>query len=243
MINFCGLRRARYGFLVFAVLLSTVAGHVAKAGERKNVQIGKKTVELVVPAGFCLMNEAHPSDISFLNAVRGVFANSHQLLGAFADCTEQKNWRTGKRPYLDSFGQYITPLAGLRQDITLARADMVAALCKQMDKLSGAVKKKISGSVKKRMEAQIEGAKFENINLLKGAFSDGNACYFSSRQNVTTPTGTTKIIAGVSAMTLIKGKIVQLNLYDRFKDDKTVLAMFRQQQKNVADLLASNSLK
>ncbi len=224
--------------LFVTVLLMPFGPQPGLAGETPRVDIAGKQVALYIPDGFCLMDKKNPVDLLFLQAVQGVFKRSHKLLAAFADCGEQKAWRSGRRPYLDSFGQYITPLSGMNQNIGVSRPIMAAAVCKQMERMSGTLKKQISKDVKKRMEKQVEGAKFTDMKLLKGNHSDENACYFSSRQNIRTPTGSSKTIAGVSAITLIGGKIVQINLYDRYKNDETFASLFRDQRHNITSLLA-----
>ena len=233
----------RYRRLVVLSLLVTVLflspGQSVRAAETSKVAIGNRQVTLYIPDGFCLMDKNHPVDKRFLQAVRGVFRRSHRLLAAFADCAEQKAWRSGRRLYLDSFGQYITPFSGIYLDVKVTRPVMVATICKQMEHTSSAFKKRLSGDVKRHMEKQVKGAKFTNMNLLESNHSDENACYVSSRQDVRTPTGSKKTIAGVSAITLIGGKVVQINLYDRYKSDKTFASLFSDQRNNIAGLLAA----
>ena len=224
------------------VILMLVSMRPLYAAQRvtTTAMVGERQIELVLPLGHCLMEENRPSDIAFLNAVRGVFARSHHLLAGFADCGEQKNWRMHKRPYLDRFGQYITPLQMVRSNMKVEREKLVAQLCRNIDKMSNRTKEDLSRSAKKRMESQVDGAKFDDMDIASGSYSDDSGCYFSSRQNVTTPDGKSRVIAGVSVMTLVRGKLIQLNLYQLYKDDSSFSTLLDMQRANIRALLAAN---
>ncbi len=84
----------------------------------------------------------------------------------------------------------------------------------------------------------MDGVHFGKLKTLGGTNSDDMACYHPSQTYMTRPDKTIVALAGLSAITLVKGKMLQINLYNLLEDDRTYIQLFQQQQKVLKELLA-----
>lgn len=180
--------------------------------------IGKTDVGLVLPEGHCQLDSSEPADARLISSIRGAIAGTNELVSSFADCAELKAWRAGTKPTLDNFGQYMTLLQTLNQNIDQPRPSFVSEVCTQMRATSPAENEALTSKASTRVEAIMDGVKVNEQKMLGVVAEDENACYAALFQKMLAEVGGEKEIAGVFATTLVKGKIVYLNLYAPFGD-------------------------
>jgi hypothetical protein len=182
------------------------------------VMVGKTEVGLVLPEGHCELDPSEPADARIMSSIRGAIAGSNELVASFADCDELKGWRAGIKPTLDNFGQYMTLLQTLNQNIDMARPAFISEVCQQMRAVSPAENEVLTSKAGSRVEAIMEGVKVNEQKMLGVVGEDANGCYAALFQKMLAEVGGEKEIAGVFTTTLVKGKIIYLNLYAPFGD-------------------------
>jgi hypothetical protein len=93
---------------IVIALASAVFGSSALAAE---VTLQGVTCNLPPPAGFSELEDQNPSDKRVLATLTDVLAKSgNKLLSMSADCQQLADWRTTKRPLLDDYVNYQTPI-------------------------------------------------------------------------------------------------------------------------------------
>jgi len=223
----------------FRFALSIVAGvGVLGAAVAKDARIGTASLNLPPPTGYCDLTEQQPSDAHMIKVVGDLLAGRNELLAMSADCRQLQNWRAGTQPLLDDYAQYQTLIAA--KDANLSRADTVKRSCAQI-RAEG--EKILAGGVpeiNKRMEAVLKDIKINESRLVGVLAEDADACYFALVQKMKTEAGADKTQLIMTAVTILKGKILYYYLYTPYKDAGTVNAALARHKTNVAAVLKAN---
>ncbi len=201
-----------------------------------SVTIGRTQLSLVFPEGHCQLDPGEPADARIMSSIRGAIAGTNELVASFAECNELKGWRAGVYQTLDHFGQYMTLLQTLNQEIDTPQAAMIADICKEMRAASPADNEAIMAKSSNRLEVIMEGVKVNEQKMLGVIDEDANGCYSALFQRMQAEVGGEKQIAGVFNTTFVKGKIIYVNLYAPFAGDDTVNKLLVR-QKELARLL------
>jgi hypothetical protein len=223
----------------FRFALSIVAGvGVLGSAAAKDARIGTASFSLPPPTGYCELTEQQPSDARMIKIVSDLLAGRNELLAMSADCRQLQNWRTGTQPVLDDYAQYQTLVAA--KDANLSRADTVKRSCAQ---LRAEGEKMVAGGaqeVNKRLEAVLKEIKINESRLVGVLAEDADACYFALLQKMKTEAGTDKTQLIMTAVTIIKGKILYYYLYTPYRDAGTVNSALDRHKTNVAAALKAN---
>ena len=225
--------------LGFFCQFATLSLAADQNGSSKTVVVGTKKISLTLPLGYCFVDGARPVDVHFTNTTRGMFAglNLH-LLDILVDCGELAKWRERKIPDLDNLGQYITPVAMLGKDLPITRAQFSSSICAKMRRQAKQKMVKTMTDAMKKAEKFFEGVKASGQKFLGVLHEDIDACYAGMLSTLKTQAGALKKVVGVFSMTLVKGKMVQLNLYTRYKGEASINRLLDIQKKNIKALLA-----
>jgi hypothetical protein len=226
------------------VLLPGAAIEPQPANEPKvgiTVTIGKTQVGLVLPDGHCELDPGEPADARIMSSIRGAIAGSNELVASFANCDELKGWRAGIYLTLDHFGQYMTLLQTLNQEIDMPRPAMITEICKQMRAATPAENEAIVAKAGNRLEVIMEGIKVNEQKMLGVVDEDEFGCYSALFQRMQAEVGGEKQIAGVFTTTFVKGKIVYLNLYAPFTGSETVQELLVLQKALTKKFVEANS--
>jgi hypothetical protein len=223
----------------FRIVFSIIAGvAIFGTAAAKDARIGAASLNLPPPTGYCDLNEQQPSDARMIKVVSDLLAGRNELLAMSADCRQLQNWRGGKQPLLDDYAQYQTLIAA--KDANLSRADAVKRSCAQI-RAEGA--KMVAGGaqeVNKRLEATIKEIKINESRLVGVLAEDADACYFALLQKMKTEAGAEKTQVIMTAVTILKGKILYYYLYTPYKDAGTVNTALDRHKINVAAALKAN---
>jgi hypothetical protein len=223
----------------FRFALSIIAGiGVLGAATAKDARIGAASLNLPAPTGYCDLTEQQPSDARMIKVVGDLLAGRNELLAMSADCRQLQNWRAGTQPLLDDYAQYQTLIAA--KDANLSRADTVKRSCAQI-RAEG--EKMVAGGtqeVNKRLEAVLKDIKINESRLVGVLAEDADACYFALLQKMKTEAGAEKTQVIMTAVTIIKGKILYYYLYSPYKDAGTVDTALTRHKTNVAAVLKAN---
>lgn len=220
------------------LLLSTLL--LAAPAQAKDVTIGKTSIALTLPAGFCDMDPSQASDDRIMKAVESMLAGANRLLAMSAECKQLTQWREGKRPLLSDFSQVQTstrmmeaesppnPQAALKEICATLRTDGEKAVVG------------LASDMKSRIEAALKEVKQNQVRFLGVVAEDPTACYAVIVQRMKAETGKDVTLMALSATAYVKGKIVFYYLYAPYQNNYTVTALLARHKTNVAALLAAN---
>ena len=97
------MHRRNAAIVVVLALLTGASSAIAQAGERLIADVGGRSVKLLVPDGYCLLDEQVPADFRLVSFIRRVIAGTNELLLIAADCVELQQIHDGKRERLGKF--------------------------------------------------------------------------------------------------------------------------------------------
>ncbi|MEZ5925120.1 MAG: caspase family protein [Hyphomicrobiaceae bacterium] len=180
--------------------------------------IGRTQVSLILPDGHCQLDPGEPADARIMSSIRGAIAGTNELVASFAECNELKGWRAGIYPTLNHFGQYMTLLQTLNQEIDVPSSIMIPEVCKEMRAASPAENQAIISKAGNRLEVIMDGIKINEQKLLGVIDEDDYGCYAAIFQRMQAEVGGEKEVAGVFTTTFVKGKFIYINLYAPFGD-------------------------
>jgi hypothetical protein len=221
----------RTASVTLALLVTVIAANA------KDVKIGPISVVLAVPSGQCELDEGQPDDARLLSLFRKL-STLNQLLGAYADCQQLTDFRAGKQPALNDFAEQMTPIGAM--NITLP-ASHITQVCAMLRTPEGKERlAKIAQEVVPRIEEAVDGMKVNETRFLGVVEEEPEVCYSALLQKLKTEAGTEKTQVGITATTLINGKIVIYNLYGLYAGDDTLAVLLAKHKSNVAALIAAN---
>jgi hypothetical protein len=220
--------------LVSAVLsfISATAG-----GTGFETPIGDEKLTLVLPAGMCRIEAEKSSDANYINAVESSLAGTNRLLGAFADCQQLTDWRSGNKMFLDNHGQYQAPAAMLD---TVAPPGVVAEICSELRRQGEKVLDGMKDDLTDRMERAVKGLQVNELRSLGVVGEDPGACYSAALQNLRVEGGPEKLQHLVFAITVVKGKLLFLYVYGLHTGDHTIPALLDRVRTTVGELAKAN---
>src|SRR3990170_2299144 len=195
------------------LLLASALICFAATGSRsaEEAVIGAATIVIPVPDRQCKLDRSQPSDEKLYQAITALLAGRNRLLAAFADCTQLKDWRAGRRPLLDDFVQVQTPLSGEAKDVPGVATDVTKEIC---------------------ASTRAQGEKI--------VAEEPNACYAAMLQKISTQVGTEKTQLVVFSTSVLKGKIVYHYRFGLYRDGGSLTRLLEEEKKDVAAFLAAN---
>lgn len=212
------LRRfAAFGSLL--LLLASLSG--AQAGQ---ISVGDAQVAFAPPPGYCELDHNEGRDARFVDGVKQAMGSEVRILSAFAACEQLKVWRKGLLTYLRDYGFLTVARADERRTITDGRPVIVRALAQAL----------------RAAEPAAEPGDLGRIDHLGVLHADDSAVYYGLVTEVETPDGRLRDALEVSAMTLIRGKLVSYVLYGEFEGRASVEAMLGRQRADLDRLIAAN---
>jgi hypothetical protein len=96
--------------------------------DAKDVTIGSTLIHLIAPSGYCELIETQERDADILKTSQG-WLKENRLLGAYADCGQLSNVRSGKAQRLDDFAMYFSPLSADNMNLP---PDAIKRVCARM---------------------------------------------------------------------------------------------------------------
>src|SRR3990170_4124757 len=224
------------------LLLASALICFAATGSRsaEEAVIGAATIVIPVPDRQCKLDRSQPSDEKLYQAITALLAGRNRLLAAFADCTQLKDWRAGRRPLLDDFVQVQTPLSGEAKDVPGVATDVTKEICAstraQGEKIVAGLEKDVAA----RIESVLKNAKQNELRFLGVVAEEPNACYAAMLQKISTQAGTEKTQLVVFSTSVVKGKIVYHYRFGLYRDAGSMTRLLEEEKKHVAAFLAAN---
>jgi hypothetical protein len=209
-------RLAAIGSFLLAFALSQ-----AEAGE---IAVGDANLAFTPPAGYCELDYKQGRDAHFVGAVAEALGSETRVLAAFAACDQLAVWRKGLLTYLRDYGF-----------LTVARADEARTITDGRPKIMRA----LAGAFRAAAPAAAQSRE-PGIDRLGMLDADDRAVYLGLVTEVETPDGRLRDALEVSAMTLIRGKLLSYVLYGEFAGRTSIEAMLGRQRADLDRLIAAN---
>ena len=212
----------------------------AHSGDIVQQVFAGKSINLPIPAGYCAMPNDTPRGKAFYESQNKLKAGMYIVALVFAKC-EELPMREANPPYqrIRNMGSYLFYLSDGNQALIWktrkAFLDQVAA------------RAKVRGGTLMD-DAELQAALNANLNKpgteMKDdneAFAgvDGNAAFFATITTVSYPNGS-ETNAGFTALTLVNGIPVGVNLYDELADSDTLKRLRSAQEQNMSRLMQIN---
>jgi hypothetical protein len=208
------MRLAAFGSLFLLFFLST-----AQAGQ---IVVGEARVAFTPPAGYCELDRKESRDALFVDAIADAMGQETRILAAFAACEQLAVWRKGLLTYLRDYGFLTVARADEARTVTDGRPAILRALATAL------------------RAASPEVSDQPGIDHLGVLHADDRAVYLGLVTEVETPEGRLRGALEVSAMTLIRGKLVSYVLYGEFAGRASIDAMLGRQRADLDRLIAAN---
>jgi hypothetical protein len=194
----------------------------ARAGQ---IAVGDASVAFNPPAGYCELDRREARDALFVDGVRQAMGPEVRVLAAFAKCEQLQVWRKGLLTYLRDYGFLTVARADERRTITDGRPTIIRALATALR------------AAEPVAAAPADAGRIDHLGVLH---ADDSAVYYGLVAEVETPDGRLRDALELSAMTLIRGKLVSYVLYGEFEGRASVEAMLGRQRADLDRLIAAN---
>jgi len=198
----------------------------ARAGQ---VDVGGAKVAFTPPAGYCELDRKNTQDAAYMDAMAGAMGSDVRILATFAACDQLQVWRKGLLTFFRDYGFLTVARSDERRQLTEARPAIMRALARELRAADAA-----------GVADAAQPGELGRIDRLGVLHSDDNAVYYGLVTEVVTPEGRLREAVELSAMTLIKGKLVSYLLYGEFAGRRSVDAMLGRQRTNMDRLIAAN---
>jgi hypothetical protein len=208
---------AAFGSLFLLLFLSD-----AHAGQ---IAVGDARVAFAPPAGYCELDRGEGRDAAFIDGVAQAMGSDVRVLAAFAACEQVAVWRKGLLTYLRDYGFLTVARADEARTVSDGRPAIVQALAK---------------ALRAAEPAGAQPGDPGRVDHLGVLHADDSAVYYGLVAEVETPDGRLRDALEVSAMTLIRGKLVSYVLYGEFAGRASVDAMLGRQRADLDRLIAAN---
>lgn len=227
--------------LVLAALLAGFCASDPASAETRDVPIGATTVRLIAPAGQCFLEASQAKDAQFIGLVSGLLAQVNMaLVGATADCVQREAWHKSPDALLDDFVEYQIALANMEQDLAGDPAPHIRPICAYARQQGDQYIADNQDAIANKIEQALDGVKSKGMSFLGVLGEERDACYYGILQRLGTQIGTEKLQLDVTAVTVVRGKLLFFNLYSVYQGPETVERMFAQQKINVKALIEAN---
>lgn len=201
--------------MLFIGLAHVALAHPSAAEEGKKLKgtIGSTTVSIVVPDDYCPLNPSFPADARMIKLLRTAQAGKNYVVVQFANCEQLKKWRSGNQKVLDDLGGVTTPIQYANQALPYSRAVLIAQLARIYRSRGGAILKGATGEVNRKIGAAAKNLKLNETKFLGVMYEDGNGVYVGLLQSLKTEFGEPKVQIGVTAVTVVQGKMLSISVY------------------------------
>lgn len=184
--------------------------------------VAGKAVHLSLPKKYCPMTTKNASDKLLLDGLQVSIKGVSDLLLQFADCEELKNWRSGKRKFLNNLGNYLTPTALKAIDMQGREGATLKEICNLYKKQGAELLQSLSPEIKQRLKDGFNDIQINQMKLLGIVHEDENMCAAAAFQRLKTDDNTLKDQVSVFSATILNGRLVFSYLYSP-NNDRTVV--------------------
>ncbi len=226
--------------LLFIGLILLAAIATVRHAEALEVVVGKTTINLAGPQGYCPLDKKNPLDGTFWTAMQKTIQGRNELLAVFAACDRLKSWRAGKTDNLGDFAGYQVSLKAKSGQFVAEK--MVPVICAEFRKQGSAITDRAKKEITKNINDIEEFAGKLQINSQKfyGVLHESKTeCYTGIVQKIQVEKEVETIVT-VAAVTVIKGKLLFFNHTGTLADSSTVNRLLKTSRATIKAALSQN---
>lgn len=223
--------------VLFGLLVVVSGSSHALAKDARTVSLLGANLVLPIPKGYCPLSAAHPADKDLMSRTERTVGTRNRVLLMFADCAQLKRYRSTGTAMSNS-GSYMAPKSA-RKPVRMPRSKFARVIGAQIKKQTGAIKK-AQRKMTERINKEGNGAELKGNKNLGLVRQDDTAAFMGLVQTWQAE-GSSKILAGsVTGLTLVRERIVSLNLYAPYEGRKTIESLLKAQRANIKRLIEAN---
>ena len=225
---------ATRGALVKKILLLTAItlAHLSLEAFASKVTVLDRPIEVVIPSGYCEVGE-HRADSTMVRLATENLNTPNRLLKLFAACDELAWYRNGKSKTVNKFGWVLATTQGgkLLEFKSVTRSQFIEQM--SLQDFSVALRE-----AKRLHKEQFVGVHIPSNGILGKA---SNALYVGILATMGDPTGMSRHVSGVVAMTFVKNMPFAIYLYQAYeKKSPDIRDLLRSQQSTAAEFVRMN---
>jgi len=203
------LRKLLLAALMIVACFGAASGQ-RLTGQIVEVDVGGRTVKLIVAEGQCVLDGTEQADRSILDVVTRALAGQNELLLHTAECANLAEVRRGATAYLDNFAQAQVLIQLKTRDFRGEEGRVVEQVCRYLRTLGEELQKKVGPDIERRIADLALGIGVNEQRQLGVLDQDEHGCYTGTLMGLSTPSGETRLLLGVYAVTVLNGRIVYL---------------------------------
>jgi hypothetical protein len=151
---------SRFGSAALLLLVAT------STAQSETLTLGGRTVMLDPPAGYCALDPARPEEAKLIDFNETMQQPRNHVAMQLADCGELEEFRAGKRPSFERYGQYFVPVTdgAVKPVPDYTRAQFLAEGARELPKLdSGALMDEVTAKLRESAGSDVAGAHFLGV--------------------------------------------------------------------------------
>ena len=186
------------------------------------VTVGSDSISVSIPKGYCNLNPNNLSDVRLIDYLKDANRNNNKVLVVFADCEQLKLWRAGSYSSLDEYGYILAPLSMINKKTKMSISNYLGLIEGVLKESNAKILNKAVGKTRVVLGRHFKLAKLNKVTTL-GLFSiDDNALYTGMLAYTNNESGESKFMVGITSMTLVNGKAINLYLWKKHISKRTV---------------------
>jgi len=205
--------------------------------DTRTVSVHGTNVVFPVPDGHCALSKQHEADKRALALIEQVNKGRNTVLMMFADCKQLQAFRSDGGD-LSNYGSYLAPRSA-RKPVRMPRARFTTIIGAQFEKQKAAIER-AQEEAKQRVKATGLNSEIQENIHLGLLHRDRNAAYTGLLQIWRTEGAQDTKIAAVTALTLVRERVISINLSAPHTGDSTIQALLDDQQALVGKLIKTN---
>lgn len=223
--------------IVLALLL------VATPAAAENVKVVGAGIAIVLPDGYCELQENQKSDARVLTAIRGMIEPiGNELLSAAAECNVLQDWRNRKVSRLQNMTQYQIYTRETRESSRADTEEAVKKVCAELRENGKQLAEGMNSSIKARAAKVIEKIEYGKIEMVGVTGEEPGVCYVALLQKFRAEDKTDVVQLVTYATTLVKGRWIYFYLFNDYENPGSVEKSLALHRKNVHAFLAANGM-
>jgi hypothetical protein len=217
-----------------ALVIGLTPPVLAVTKDTRTISVHGTNVIFPVPEGHCALTKRHSADKKAIELIERVNQGRNTVLMMFAECKQLEAYRSDAGD-LSNYGSYLAPRSA-RKPVRMPRPRFVEIIGAQFEKQKAAIAQ-AQEEAKRRVKAtglNTEIQKNTNLGLIH---RDDNAAYTGLVQTWHTKGAADTRIAAVTALTLVRERVISINLTAPHAGKATVKALLHDQRALVGRLV------
>ena len=219
------------------VALVVACAAPALAEGTRTVSVIGGNVVLPIPNGYCALSESNAADKQMISLIERVNAGRNKVLMLFADCAQLQAYRTAGAD-ISKYGSYLAPMSAKRP-VNMPRAAFAKVIGEQFQKQKALIEK-AQQEAKRRVQNAAPGVALQDNQNLGLIHQDDTGAFTGLIQKWQAEGSGPTRLATVSGLTLVRGRIVSMNLAAPHTGKTTVAGLLTAQRDNIKKLISVN---